>query len=474
MKLVGAQCVVLLIILLKSGQVLTLNNVLLRESSVNNQSLVQAVLGHIRKVFLKHYATINLTKALKPDMAHLTNDLISQILMECQEHVTILLDDFHGQENFKSRLKSQTIIFLDRLESFREFNKKLDPHVFEFRGKYLLVLVDGRQPGEVEEIFDSLWKKQIFNVNVLFQTQDNVKLMTFLPFQEGSKCRNNDVVEMEIPAEDTESFFPNKFKNLQKCVVKVLTFEDILAVYKVNKSDGTHELAGFDIELINIVSKSLNFNLEFKFFEGIGTWGTIYKNGSASGIIGELIKREGEIAISNYYLKQDRANVVDFSVSYHSSPSVFVVPPGAPFSPLQKLLQPFKSFVWMLIVSTFLTGLLVVVIVKKKPRKVQDFVFGEGVRSPATNMLIIILGGSQTRLPRHNFSRFIFMMFSLFCLVQRSLYQGSLYLFLQSDGLQRSIETVDEVYESKHKIIAYESAALAFESRPDLQMRCIN
>jgi hypothetical protein len=84
-------------------------------------------------------------------------------------------------------------------------------------------------------------------------------------------------------------------------------------------------------------------------------------------------------------------------------------------------------------------------------------VFGKNVKSPVMNMAVAIFGLQQTVLPARNFSRFILMMFLIFCLVNRNVYQGALYLFLQSDGRHKDIKSVDEMEEMNFNYYVFES-----------------
>lgn len=82
--------------------------------------------------------------------------------------------------------------------------------------------------------------------------------------------------------------------------------------------------------------------------------------------------------------------------------------------------------------------------------------------------LIVIFGGSQTKLPTRNFSRFLLMSFLLFCLVQRNVYQGSLYIFLQSDGRHKEVQSIDEMVENGFDFYMYESYTDIIESHPNI------
>jgi hypothetical protein len=108
----------------------------------------------------------------------------------------------------------------------------------------------------------------------------------------------------------------------------------------------------------------------------------------------------------------------------------------------------FDDDVWIAIIVTLTSGLLLIQVLNFCSIKVQDMVFGEGmgegVRIPTLNFFAAIFGLGQTRLPQKSFPRFVLMMFILLCLILRSCHQSMLYQLMQSDLRRPVIETIDE------------------------------
>lgn len=91
------------------------------------------------------------------------------------------------------------------------------------------------------------------------------------------------------------------------------------------------------------------------------------------------------------------------------------------------------------------TGAVVVCALQLSPRKARDFVYGFGISSPYLNMLNIFFGGALSRIPRRNFARTLLLLWVLFCFVIRTLYQGSLYLYLQRAMNHDPLETMEDI-----------------------------
>jgi Ligated ion channel L-glutamate- and glycine-binding site len=421
-----------------------------------NEHIVSAVKVIIEQVCVLRFSTVNLISAAS--YSETIKDFLNEVMVRNNGNCVLRFDSDLKKTKITSRLKRFNIVVLDGIESFRVFNQSLTPDAFAFNGLYLFVFMRGHK-NETNELFETMWKKYIFNVNALFDDGDKVSLYTFTPFAGGSRCGNTSpkFLDTFVNGSFKGSIFSEKFKNMQNCPVKVVTFEDSFAVFQRKNVNGSFELLGFDMEVIHALSTTLNFKKDMKFLEGSDPWGMVTSNGTVTGALGELVKKNAEIGIGNYFLKANRLSVLDASTTYYTLPLVFIIPPGANLSAFKKLLQPFNDIVWIFLLITFSIGLFVILLINWHAPKFKAFVYGTGVRSPITNMLIVILGSSQAKLPRRNFSRFLLMLFSLFCLVQRSIYQGSLYIFLQSDGHEKEVESFGEMVDKDFEFYMFES-----------------
>jgi hypothetical protein len=107
----------------------------------------------------------------------------------------------------------------------------------------------------------------------------------------------------------------------------------------------------------------------------------------------------------------------------------------------------FDDDVWLMIVFTFSGALLIIQIINFCSDKIQDLVFGEGVRVPTMNFVAVIFGLGQTNLPRKSFARFLLMMFIILCLILRTCHQSLLYTLMQAEIRKPELQTIDEAIE---------------------------
>lgn len=161
-----------------------------------------------------------------------------------------------------------------------------------------------------------------------------------------------------------------------------------------------------------------------------------------------VINGQVDLTIGMYTVTFLRDRYMSSSEFYFSVAFVLIVPPGNVFSSLEKLFRPFQTNVWLMMVLAFAVGSFVITIVKLQTNRIKNFVFGSQNKSPYMNALNALLGGSLHILPKQNFARSLLFMYLLFSLVNRTLYQGALFQFLQADDRQKSIQSIDELMET--------------------------
>jgi hypothetical protein len=126
---------------------------------------------------------------------------------------------------------------------------------------------------------------------------------------------------------------------------------------------------------------------------------------------------------------------------------VVVVPPGEEFSGYEKMLLPFDSYTWGLIMFTFVTAFTTIFILNLTTLQIQSFVYGKNVKTPSLNILAVLFGISQIILPGRTFGRFLVINFVIFCLILRTAWQGKLFEFMQKDLRQQEIQSIEEIIE---------------------------
>ena len=374
-----------------------------------------------------------------------SNDLLNQAIMGSAATVTVQLENVTNLKQFSDRKRYFVVLFIDDFKSFTKILAKMTPQLFKLKGYFLIVLTNGSIP-DIQTIFEACWKLFIHNVNVLLEDTSSVKLITFIPFKP-TRCNDaSPMVINEFPIDTLQwnsyEFFPHKFYNLFNCPITIATFENAPGVMK-DPINGN--IYGIDIDVMDNVAKLLNFSLDLEYQAELDGRGYVLNNGSSTGATKKVIDGDAVMTMGLFAFTPTRNKFLSNSKPYLEIPIVVIIPRGALLPPLVKLFYPFELHAWYSLLAVFLSGIIVIIVIKYQSPSIQNMVFGRNNRNPMFNMVIVVLGGSQTNLPERNFARFLLMCFMLLCLVLRSLYQGSLFEILQSERRISEPSTIDEL-----------------------------
>lgn len=445
LKAMHFQTIFIATVLLMTRKVPTIQGLIVIESNAYQDSDLILSLNLI----MMHFNASKYSNTLVVTSVNLSNKIKSMDILDAflLNSISKLTLQFQQSGNVKRKINF-VVNFVDNFVSFEKHFKTLS---LDYGGMYLIVLVNGLIP-EVQQLFQMLWDIFIYNVSIIVHDENSINLLSFKPFKEGSVCGDMNPLEINkfvLKKWTNDQFFPKKLKKLYNCPVRVGAFEYEPACHRELQNDGRYKYTGSDMGLLYGIADALNFTLSINFMKKAGNWGVVFENGSGTGASEILLKGEVDMVVGIYFLIQVRAKYLSFTQVYLSSPSLVVIPPGAPLSALEKLKIPFKNIVWYYLLSVLLIGIFVITIVRKLSNGIQVLIFGSDIQSPLLNFINIIFGGSLHVLPKTNFSRYLMMNFILFCLVQRTLYQGSLFKFLQSDLRGREIESLDEMVDNK-------------------------
>ncbi|KAG5679817.1 hypothetical protein PVAND_009355 [Polypedilum vanderplanki] len=119
----------------------------------------------------------------------------------------------------------------------------------------------------------------------------------------------------------------------------------------------------------------------------------------------------------------------------------------------EKLVFPFDTATWILILLTFGFTFATICILKFCPKWIRTIVFGRGILNPAYNALGIFFGISQLRLPNENFCRSLLIIYIWFCLIIRTCFQSKMFEFMTSDMRKPLPTSIDDLLHMNYSII---------------------
>lgn len=288
---------------------------------------------------------------------------------------------------------------------------------------------------KMQLIFNEFWKHELLNVNILAMIYNpmsglRMDLYTYFPYMP-QRCSMVTLYRIDNPFEsispDKSPLLLNKLNNFNECPVELVTFDTPSGIEMVlirDKNGEVQDFRGFEGAFLKSLAKQWHFSI--KVITPDELWGEIYSNGSASGAMELMINRKINLSIGLFHQTYQYNELFDLSASYYSTNFCFVIPPGRPYTSIEKLLSPFRADVWY-----YLLALVASIVTMKlfslnsyqhriiEPVAIQDFIR-------------IGMGIDVIRLPKLLLSKLFLMILIFGSLIIRTIYQGSLFTFLIS------------------------------------------
>lgn len=180
-----------------------------------------------------------------------------------------------------------------------------------------------------------------------------------------------------------------------------------------------------------------------------------------------MVEGQANLSIGGYFVTDERIQLMSPSDSYLESAIGFVYKEGnGRIIPIQSLLAPFNDSLWWAIFGILFPPILIILMLKKLPRKWRHFYIGGRVnRTPVLNMWASTLGHSigNPRIANGQsigtFARCLTLFWIILWFIIRSSYEAALYNYLQNKHIS-SYDTVEKVLKSNCKIISSTSTYL--------------
>ena len=315
-------------------------------------------------------------------------------------------------------LDDSSFVFFDSQQRFKEYATKIVWAPYNHKKMHHLVYAPNLKASDILEAFPNGFA--IDNVNFLMnEDKKSIEFVTSFMFTERSchdqKLKTINRFDGENNKWDNLTFYPQKYRNFHGCILS------IAKAYSWENRKGLEELTQFIFENM----------LNAKIVEINGTWNNCDKC--------ELYLDQ------SYYLHDQSTNFIIGNPHIFDT-YTFVVPPGEPYTDLERMFMMFSIELWIAVGITILIGILVTFILNFVSDKVRKFIAGRDIQSPMMNFFDIFLNGGQVRTPGRNFARFLFILFVLWSLIIRTCHQSMLFELMQADLRRPPIKTLDELF----------------------------
>lgn len=405
-------------------------------SSVNDLS--NAVITILRTHFKSNHSSTMITRCSQIDIrtTNLQSDILDRILYATSHEIAYIFSN----PSRPRRPRFFNILLFDSYLAFSIILRQLHPDQYDYSGYYLMILTAPQaiDPQSMQKMFSDLWESNIVNVILVMTNHpknDDLLLYTYFPYAE-NECEHAQPVLLHRLSPFTMlhpsvELYPTKLSNFHGCPIRVATFD--YPPYTMLESDGSNrrKLRGMEGDMLQMISKALNFSIELVEVAGLDKWGEIYGNGSFSGAVKMVIDEAVNMTVGCFSMRGERMSLMKASISYYTIKVMFAVPPGRPYTAFEKLFRPFGVTTWSLVTIFMAVGIGVIFLLKFYPPNVRRFIYGSGTGMAMMNLLNVFFGGATVQTPRRNFARTLLFLWLYYCFVMRSLYQGSLFEYLQ-------------------------------------------
>lgn len=351
--------------------------------------------------------------------------VIEEILCNKPDSIAITVSKSGRENPRRNQLNISSILIFESLLLFREQSKNI---VWlsnkRMRHKHLVYVPNITVSEVICNIEDGFI---IDSVNFLMkETENSIDLVSSFMFTQYA-CRLNQLVIINRFLKssmkwESSTFYPNKYKNLHNCrlnVVWPVMIKRRRTIYLESITESLEKQINFSSNMIEVPMADLRRE-----------------------------KYDLTEISANFDGDDDYITSVVLDTSIYS----FVVPPGEPYSTLEKMFLMFHFEVWVAIILTLLTAMVVIKVVNFMSIEVQDYIYGYRVTTPMMNLISVFLNGGQFKTPDRSVARFLLMLFIIWTLIIRTCYQSVLFQYLQADMRKPAVKLVRELVEKDFKL----------------------
>ncbi|XP_053805191.1 glutamate receptor ionotropic, delta-1 isoform X2 [Vidua chalybeata] len=247
--------------------------------------------------------------------------------------------------------------------------------------------------------------------------------------------------------------------DLQGVTLKVVTvLEEPFVMVAENILGQPKRYKGFSIDVLDALAKNLGFKYEI-YQAPDGKYGHQLQNSSWNGMIGELINKRADLAISAITITPERESVVDFSKRYMDySVGILIKKPEEKIN-IFSLFAPFDFAVWACIAAAIpIVGVLIFVLNRIQAVRAQSAAQPSPSVSSTLHSAIWVVYGAFVQQGGESTvnsvaMRIVMGSWWLFTLIVCSSYTANLAAFLTVSRMDNPIRTFQDL--SKQMDIAY-------------------
>ncbi|KAG5671219.1 hypothetical protein PVAND_001428 [Polypedilum vanderplanki] len=424
--------------------------------SESDSKLIAKVILDFTEIFVSNKNHIKIFTS-KTSTDH-QNDIIQEISKKNQFSISIERKIIKNDKQTLLRQNFDTIALFDSIEVLNFYTELYLATINRDHHSKILVycantkFIDFQNKMNLK-LFSIYQKVSMHNLYFLLNEKNRILLLTFDWFSKND-CEGTKIKVLNLYDKKLQKWFEKlkkdeKFSNFFGCEiifgVPVTRYGLKGAAYL--KQNGTEvNFSGFSVDFVKLLSNYFNYKFKFQAIE-------LNKNYEMA----LRIHPDGTYKMPHIFLyliePESRNSYLSISSFIEAKIKIFITPSEF-YSSYDKILMPFDSTTWILLILTFVIAFVVIGALNFAKRTIQDLVYGKGVKIPAFNVISIFFGTALTKLPDKFFARFILILFVGFCLVFRTAYQGVHYELMTSQIRHPMPQKISDLIDYNYTVYA--------------------
>ncbi|KAJ8871610.1 hypothetical protein PR048_027937 [Dryococelus australis] len=330
-------------------------------------------------------------------------------------------------------------------------------------GLFLVVALSCNLAG-VRAAASVLWSYKIVKVLVLAVCTQSVDVYTLIPYHSLSNCGSHPQVVLldKWLFSEGQFFHGNDLflsqvpKNFHGCPFQISTFTNgpyVLGLHYFTDDFNQTKLSfkdGIEIQILNSISDQLNFSVIFNPIPPNNIrWGQQLRNGTWTGILGNVINGKADIAFAGMMLNTERLLFLKNTYPFFKDTISWAVPIAKPLPHWKSLIKIFPASIWWLVSLTyFVNSVFVYYLCKLKIGGIPSpRIFGS-LSECLLYLYSMFLANAIPVMPRHVSPRLLFGIFLLYSLVINTAYRTFLIVDITHPMHEHQISSPEDILSS--------------------------
>lgn len=400
---------------------------------------------------------VSFSDLLISNIAHKYEGPVANNLKSYNEEDAVIIITSH--ESFNNTLLNEfdKIRFLILIVSFAGSIEKWSSVISSLRTTKIIkaAVISFDRLNMIDETFINL---SIFSQHKTKNCQNEHTLIT-------SPMRMSDLeLTMETIVKNT--IFGPSFVDFQNCPIEVgITLLAPFTISDQNMSPSGY--SGLEVELMAALAEYFNFEIRYvRPFDGL-QWGILHENGS-TGLMAMLQNEQVDLAIGSIARSLARNTLLRAGVGSFYDQVIFALPPGIPYTPLQKLYMPVSTSGWIFLI---VVGIITSILFSLDENALLCRISYNRRTLSFIDMWFILLGGAMHNSPKTILTKYALIAWLTITLVSRSAYQAILFDHLRCGDEFKPLLTLADIDEAGLKYYMYNVTQRFFLRSPQILKR---